>query len=175
MAKAPPPLRIPQKVRRRAQGLSLREGEVKRAPVVYDERDQTKWGWMVQHREHFDCAETVDIGAFTYINARYGVYIEDDVEIGSHCSIYSHSTIDHKQGRVRILQGAKIGAHSIIMPGVTVGRWALVAACSFVNKDVREGEWVAGVPAKHMQRKEATTQDIFDYIDRRRFSHHDLA
>ncbi|MCD6108941.1 MAG: hypothetical protein J7J89_05705, partial [Thermoplasmata archaeon] len=39
----------------------------------------------------------VDIGAFTYINARYGVEIEDNVQIGSHCSIYSHSTIDNKK------------------------------------------------------------------------------
>lgn len=38
-----------------------------------------------------------NIGTFSYINCRYGVDIENGVQIGSHGSIYSHSTIDDKQ------------------------------------------------------------------------------
>ena len=45
--------------------------------------------------------------------------IEDDVQIGSHCSIYSGSTIDGKQGPVVLKRNCKIGTHSFIMPGVT--------------------------------------------------------
>ena len=52
------------------------------------EGELIKFNWMVQHRENLKLGFKTDIGAFTYINAKYGVIIEDFVEIGSHCSIY---------------------------------------------------------------------------------------
>ncbi|MCD6109006.1 MAG: acyltransferase, partial [Thermoplasmata archaeon] len=66
-------------------------------PPTFDEKCMTKWNWMCQYHENLKLGKYVDIGAFTYINARYGVEIEDNVQIGSHCSIYSHSTIDNKK------------------------------------------------------------------------------
>ena len=43
------------------------------------------------------------------------------MQIGSHCSIYSVSTIDNKEGEVILKKNCRIGSHSVIMPGVTVG------------------------------------------------------
>lgn len=40
-----------------------------------------------------------------------------------------------------------IGAHSTILPGVTIGNYCVVAAGSVVTKDVPSGSMVAGVPA----------------------------
>ena len=54
----------------------------------------TKYNWVVQHIDNFTLGYKTDIGAFTYINAKYGVVIEDLVQIGSHCSIYSVSDSD---------------------------------------------------------------------------------
>src|SRR5512140_2758403 len=79
----------------------------------------TKYNWLVQNKENLVLGYKTDIGAFTYINAKYGVVIEDNVQIGSHCSIYSVSTIDTKQGEVRLKQNCRIGSHCTIMPGVT--------------------------------------------------------
>lgn len=45
-------------------------------------------------------------------------------------------------------KNCRIGTHSAIMPGVTVGENAVVGAFSFVNKDVAKGAAVVGVPAK---------------------------
>ena len=45
-------------------------------------------------------------------------------------------------------KNCKIGSHSKIMPGVTVGENAVVGAHSFVNRDVGEGEVVFGVPVR---------------------------
>jgi acetyltransferase-like isoleucine patch superfamily enzyme len=117
-------------------------------PPIFDEKGLTKWNWMCQHPENLELAENTDIGAFTYINAKYGVKIEKNVEIGSHCSIYSWSTIDNKEGRVVIKENAKVGSHSVIMPGVTVGRNSIVGAFSFVNKDVPPNVVAYGVPVK---------------------------
>lgn len=60
----------------------------------------TKYNYIVQYPENLKLGKIVDIGEFTYINCKYGVEIEDEVQIGSHCSIYSHSTIDQKKGSI---------------------------------------------------------------------------
>ena len=108
----------------------------------------TKWGWIVKNVENFSLGKNTDIGAFSYINALYGVTVQDDVQIGSHCSIYSVSTIDNKQGPVVLKKNSKIGSHSVIMPGVTIGENSTVGAFSFVNKDIPANCVAMGVPAK---------------------------
>ena len=107
----------------------------------------TRYNWVVQHLDGFLLGYKTDIGAFTYINAKYGVTIEDYVQIGSHCSIYSVSTIDEKHGPVILKKNCKIGSHTTIMPGITIGENAVVGAHSFVNRDVPDGATVFGVPA----------------------------
>lgn len=112
----------------------------------------TTWNWMVQYPEGFKLGEYTDIGAFTYINAKYGVIIEDYVQIGSHCSIYSESTIDGKKGQVVIKQNARVGSHSVIMPGVTIGENAIVGAFSFVNRDIPSNTVALGIPIKILRK-----------------------
>ena len=67
-------------------------------PVI-EEGKPTKYNWVVQHVDNFKLGYKTDIGAFTYINAKCGVTIEDDVQIGSHRAIYSVSTIDGREER----------------------------------------------------------------------------
>ncbi len=98
----------------------------------------TKYHWVVQHKDNLTLGYKTDIGAFTYNNAEYGVTIEDYVQIGCHCSIYSISTIDAKQGPVVLKKNCKIGSHSTIMPGVSIGENAVVGAHSFVNRESSE-------------------------------------
>ncbi len=113
-----------------------------------EEGKPTKYNWVVQHKNNLALGYKTDIGAFTYINAKYGVIIEDFVQIGSHCSVYSVSTIDNKQGPVILKKNCRIGSHTVIMPGVTVGENAVVGAHSFVNRDIPGNVTAAGVPAK---------------------------
>ena len=114
----------------------------------------TEFNWVVQHKDRFKLGYKTDIGAFTYINAKYGVTIEDFVQIGSHCSIYSVSTIDNKEGQVKLKKNCKIGSHSVIMPGVTVGENSIVGACSLVNQDVPDNVIAVGVPTKVIKKIE---------------------
>ena len=108
----------------------------------------TEYNWMVQHRENLTLGSHSDIGAFTYINAKHGVTIGPNVQIASHCSVYTVSTIDDKRGPVVLEENARIGSHSTIMPGVTVGRNAVVGAHSFVTEDAPADATVMGVPAR---------------------------
>jgi acetyltransferase-like isoleucine patch superfamily enzyme len=113
-----------------------------------DEGKLTKYNWLVQHKEKLKLGFKTDIGAFTYINAKNGVAIEDYVQVGSHCAIYSISTIDGKEGRVTLSKNCKIGSHSVIMPGVTVGENSVIGAFSLVNDNIPANVIAFGVPAK---------------------------
>jgi len=113
-----------------------------------EEGKLTKYNWVVQHKDKLKLGHKTDIGAFTYINAKSGVIIEDHVQIGSHCSIYSVSTIDNKEEKVVLKKNCRIGSHSVVMPGVTIGENSIVGAFSFANKDIPDNVLACGVPIK---------------------------
>ena len=52
---------------------------------------------------------------------------------------------------VTVREGASMGARSVCVAPVTIGRWALVAAGAVVNRDVPDFALVAGVPAKRLR------------------------
>ena len=124
----------------------------------FDKKGMTKWNWMCQYYDNLKLGKYVDIGAFTYVNAKYGVTIEDYVQIGSHCSIYSISTIDGKIGEVILKKNCRIGSHSLVMPGVTVGENSIIGAFSFVNKDIPDNVLAYGIPVKIV--RNLTKQEI---------------
>ena len=108
----------------------------------------TKYNYIVQYPENLKLGKYFDIGTFTYINSKFGVEIADNVQIGSHCSIYSNSTIDEKSGPVKLGNNCKIGSHSTIMPNVSIGENSIVAAYSFVTKNIPKNQIWSGIPAK---------------------------
>lgn len=89
------------------------------------------------------------------------VIIEDGVQIGGSVKIYDtnfHSLDEEKRDGadmalaqkrpVHIKENAFIGAHSIILKGVTIGKGSIIGAGSVVTKDVPDGEVWGGNPAK---------------------------
>jgi acetyltransferase-like isoleucine patch superfamily enzyme len=84
-----------------------------------------------------------------------GIVIEDDVLIGPGASLISVNHPQNPNNRhglelspVYIHQNAWIGAKSVILPGVSVGKNAIVAAGAVVTHNVPDNTIVAGVPAK---------------------------
>ncbi|MEV4195513.1 acyltransferase [Streptomyces toxytricini] len=57
---------------------------------------------------------------------------------------------DWEAAGVVVEEGASLGARSVCVPGVRVGRWALVAAGAVVSRDVPDFALVAGVPARRI-------------------------
>ncbi|MDR9412070.1 MAG: acyltransferase [Haloquadratum sp.] len=78
-----------------------------------------------------------------------------DVTVGYDAVLLAHEflTDEHRTGEVRIEAGAMIGAKAVVLPGVTVGAGAQVAANSLVTEDVPPGTTVMGVPAAVVQRQ----------------------
>ncbi len=94
------------------------------------------------------------------------VTLGDDILIAQHCVItgqnhnYSDVNLPITQQKdivkeTRIEDQAWIGANSVIVPGVTVGKHAVVAAGSVVTKDVPAYTIVAGNPARIIRRYDA--------------------
>jgi acetyltransferase-like isoleucine patch superfamily enzyme len=121
-------------------------------------------GLKIQHPiriEHPECVEfgrDVSVAAFVHIWGGGGVRIGDRVLIGSHCAIASETHdyaasdmhASHSRKPVVIEDDAWLGTHAAILPGVTIGKGAVVGAGAVVTKDVEPGAIVAGVPAKIM-------------------------
>ncbi len=77
---------------------------------------KTKYNWYVTCHKNLVLGKHTDIGILTYINARYGVEIGDNVQIGSHTSIYSEDTERGISGQIFINAGILIGSHVTILP-----------------------------------------------------------
>lgn len=108
-----------------------------------------------------DCGKNINLGKNVFINSgcrfqdQGGIFIGDDVLVGHNVII---ATLNHgfkPENRadlipapVRIGNKAWIGSGSIILPGITIGENAVVAAGSVVAKDVPANTVVAGNPAR---------------------------
>jgi acetyltransferase-like isoleucine patch superfamily enzyme len=97
---------------------------------------------------NFDCI-FLDLG---------GITIEDGVLIAPKVSLLTeghpvspgdrHSLVP---GHIHIKKNAWIGAGATILPGVTIGENAVVAAGAVVSKDVPANTVVGGIPARHIK------------------------
>lgn len=100
------------------------------------------------------------IGRFVHINAWQQVIIENNVVLADRVFISDadHNYLDTEmpirlqgdgfKGSVRLKEGCWLGIGVVVLPGVTIGRNAVVAANSVVTKDVPDYVVTAGIPAK---------------------------
>jgi acetyltransferase-like isoleucine patch superfamily enzyme len=114
-------------------------------------------GAYIDHDVRIGDNVKIQNGALIY----YKAILEDGVFIGPNVCLTNDrypraissdgkpkATEDWEAGGVLVRFGASIGAGAIVLPDVTVGRWALVAAGALVTRDVPDQALVAGSPAK---------------------------
>jgi acetyltransferase-like isoleucine patch superfamily enzyme len=116
---------------------------------------------------YINYGKNLNIGKNVFINfnctflALGGITIQDNVQIGPEVKLLSEGhPLDPAlrqslvPGKIHIKQNAWIGAGATILPGVTIGENAVVAAGAVVTKDVPANAVVAGIPArviKHLE------------------------
>lgn len=105
------------------------------------------------------CVSQMKIGKNVFINsnmlamARGGITIEDGVQIAANVQLISNNHDPYDLSvltckPVLIKESAWIGAGATILPGVCVGKHAVVGAAAVVTKDVPDYAVVVGNPAK---------------------------
>lgn len=107
------------------------------------------------------CAHTLienDVTIGNNVTVKSGVYlwdgtrIENDVFIGPNATFTNDPMPRSKIypesfSGITVKQGASIGANATLLPGITIGRYAMVGAGAVVTKDVPERAVVIGNPA----------------------------
>ncbi|MFH1413984.1 MAG: acyltransferase [Candidatus Omnitrophota bacterium] len=109
--------------------------------------------------------DNVCIGQFSWFDGSGGIEIGKYSQIASHCALIS---VNHKykdasrfialQGksheRIKIGSDVWLGAHVVVVPGVTIGDGCVVGAGAVVTKDIPAYSIAAGVPAKVIGKRE---------------------
>ncbi|MCH5162142.1 MAG: sugar O-acetyltransferase [Clostridiales bacterium] len=108
-----------------------------------------------------DCGKNITVGKNVFINEGCCFQDQGGITIGDNCLIGQQvviATLNHdlcpdkranmQPAPVLIGKNVWVGAHATILPGVTIGDNAVVAAGAVVTKDVPANTVVAGVPAK---------------------------
>ncbi len=117
-------------------------------------------GWDCNLGQNVVISPNVRIGNNVKIQNNVSVYsgveLEDDVFCGPSMVFTnvinprSHIVRRHEYQRTLVKQGATLGANSTIVCGVTIGRYAFIAAGAVVTRDVLDFALVMGVPAKQV-------------------------
>lgn len=110
---------------------------------------------------HTDFGKNIHLGKNVFINSdckfqdQGGIIIGDDVLIGHNVVLatLNHDENPEKRGNlipspIKIGNKVWIGSNATILPSVTIGEGAIIAAGAVVTKDVDENSIVGGVPAK---------------------------
>ena len=133
--------------------------------------------WLNAKDDRGDGQSTLKIGSGTYIGRQVQINAWRDVVIGNDVLIADRvfiSDADHNfedpmtpiglqgddfKGRVVIESGAWIGIGAVILPGVSIGRNAIIAANSVVTKSVQDFAIAGGVPAKIIKFQEGVSHE----------------
>lgn len=120
----------------------------------------------------------ISIGAHSVINRDVLLDGRTRLEIGSNVSISegvmlltlehapNSSTFDDRGAPIIIRDRAFLGARALVLPGITIGEGAIVAAGAVVTKDVPAYTIVAGVPARPIGQR---SQELNYQLDYRKF------
>ena len=156
----------PDSAPRVGDGATIRSGTIVYPDVIVGDRLQT--GHHVVVRERTVVGDDVVLGTHTVIDGRCeigddaslqtGVYVPPYSDVGDRVFLGPHAVLTNDPHPLRNdcdLEGptleadVSVGANATILPDVTVGERAFVAAGSVVTEDVPPETLAVGVPARH--------------------------
>ena len=132
---------------------------------------QTHIHWMLRFYNSLNITigRNTVLGDGIFLDGRHKLNIGNNVDIASQVMIYnSEHDIDSAdfhavEAPVVIEDYVFIGPRAIILPGVRIGRGAVVAAGAVVTKDVEPHTVVGGVPAKFIRKRSTDLRYTLNY------------
>ena len=132
------------------------------SPLNYRKIRPIIWGWIGAK-----VGKNIFIGYEVWMdfNNAHLIEIEDNVHVANRCLLLCHqrdlskyfvgddySKLPYTKKRIHLKKGCLIGMDSIILPGVTIGEGAIIAAGSLVSKNIPSWTIAAGRPAKVLKK-----------------------
>ena len=134
----------------------VRRGVYRLAGVKIGKASTIHMGCNFFYPPGIELGEGTIIGDHCFLDGRAPLRIGNHVDIASQVLIYNSEHDVHSQDLrpleepVTIEDYVFIGARAIILPGVKIGKGAVVAAGAVVTKDVAPKKIVGGVPAREI-------------------------
>jgi acetyltransferase-like isoleucine patch superfamily enzyme len=141
----------------------VRNAAYRRAGLTLPVSSSIHWRAEFYAPERIVVGERCTIGDSCFLDGRSGLELGDNVNIGSHVSIYTRQhDVDSPDfaevgAPVTIGRHAWVASHAIVLPGVSIGEGAVVAAGAVVTKDVEPFLMVGGNPARPIRER---TRDL---------------
>jgi acetyltransferase-like isoleucine patch superfamily enzyme len=139
---------------------SVRNYFYRRSGLTLPRSSSIHWRAEFYALERIVIGEHCTIGDTAFLDGRSGLFVGDNVNLGSHVSIYTREhdvdspTFAETGSPVHIGSYAWVASHAVVLPGVTIGEGAVVAAGAIVTKDVPAYTIVGGNPARHLRDRE---------------------
>ena len=138
----------------RIPSIHMRRFVLKQMGMVIDKNVRMYPGCYIRNPKGIRIEKGVSIGPRVLLDGRLGLIIHENAVIACEAIIW---TMNHdyndlhfaaKGSPVEIGRNSWICCRSIILPGITIGEGAVVAAVAVVTKDVPDYAIVGGIPAK---------------------------
>lgn len=134
-------------------------------------------GVIIEENVRFNFYKRIELGNNVFLNrnvfldSKGGIVLGDFACLAENVNIFTHSHseashLERTYQPVRVGDYAKVYSCATILPGVTVGREAIVASGATVTHDVPDGMVVAGIPARIIRERDAQGRhgDDLDHI-----------
>src|SRR5213595_4068962 len=134
-------------------------------PLATRARDAVREVVLMLRRQYLNRVWKMDLGEGTAISTSAkldktnprGIHIGKYTVVTFGCAVLAHDWVNRVNRDGRIGDNCFIGAHSIVLPGVTIGDNCIVSAASVVVRDVPAGSLVTGNPARVVEHNVKTT------------------
>ncbi|WP_427383660.1 acyltransferase [Janibacter sp. G56] len=151
---------------------AVRRAIYRKAGLTIPDSSSIHWRAEFYAPEHIRIGTGVTIGDTAFLDGRSGLRIGNNVNLGSHVTIYTREhdvdspSFAETGAPVTLEDHCWVASHAIVLPGVTIGRGAVVAAGAVVTKDVEPFMIVGGNPAVPIRRRNQDLRYTLGYAKR---------
>ncbi len=144
----------------------------RRSGITLPRSSSIHWRAEFYHPGGLTIGENCIIGDSCFLDGRDGITFGANVNVGSHVSIYTRQhDVDSPDfaevgGAVTVGDYAWIASHAVVLPGVTIGAGAVVAAAAVVTRDVPPYTLVGGNPARVIRERNRDLRYRLGYAKR---------